>query len=213
MLSLNFDKKRRLNILCLGAHCDDIEIGCGGTLLKLFDEYPIESVMWVVFASNELRKREAENCANHFLERIDTTTIEINGFRDGFLPFHAIEVKEKFEEIKSTYTPDLIFTHYREDRHQDHRFLSDLTWNTFRDHFIIEYEIPKYDGDLGIPNFYVTLEEKYLSRKSELLIEDFVSQAGKHWFDKETFYSLPRLRGMESATKYAEAFYCRKILI
>ena len=212
MLSLNFTTNKELKILCLGAHCDDIEIGCGGTMLKILDEYSIESVRWVVFASNELRKKEAEISANHFLEGVDNHLIEVNGFRDGFLPFDAVAVKEKFEKIKSSYSPDLIFTHYRDDRHQDHRFLSDLTWNTFRNHFILEYEIPKYDGDLGIPNLYFSLEEKYLLKKSNLLIQDFNSQAGKHWFDKETFYSLPRLRGMESATKYAEAFYCRKIL-
>ena len=213
MLSLNLNKNRNLKILCLGAHCDDIEIGCGGTLLKILDEYNVESVRWIVFASNEKRKREAENCANHFLEEVNSAIIEINGFRDGFLPFHAIELKEKFEEIKSTYTPDLIFTHFREDRHQDHRFLSDLTWNTFRNHFILEYEIPKYDGDLGVPNFYVDLDEDYLNKKTEFLMQDFKSQADKHWFDKETFFALPRLRGMESACRYAEAFYGRKIML
>jgi len=212
MLPLNFERNRELKILCLGAHCDDIEIGCGGTLLKIFDEYNVESVKWVVYASNEIRKKEAENCAHHFLEGVDTAIVEINEFRDGFLPFHAVEVKEKFEEIKSTYSPDLIFTHYREDRHQDHRFLSDLTWNTFRNHFILEYEIPKYDGDLGVPNFYVDLQERYLRKKSEFLLQDFKSQAGKHWFDQETFFALPRLRGMESAARYAEAFYSRKVL-
>jgi LmbE family N-acetylglucosaminyl deacetylase len=139
--------------------------------------------------------------------------IIIKSFRDGFFPFLGAEIKEYFEEIKKELSPDIIFTHYRDDRHQDHRIISDLTWNTWRNHFILEYEIPKYDGDLGIPNFYVTLDEKYIRKRNQILLETFESQSSKHWFDDSTFSALPRLRGMESATKFAEAFYARKLIL
>ena len=202
-----------INILCLGAHCDDIEIGAGGTLLRLFDDYKISSVRWVVFASNEIRKKEAIASAEMFLTNIKNKEIIIQSYRDGFLPFLAIEVKNYFETIKQEYNPDLIFTHYRNDRHQDHRLVSDLTWNTWRNHLILEYEIPKYDGDLGIPNFYVPLKEIYINKKTSILMKTFKSQFSKHWFDSDTFKALPRLRGMESATVFAEAFYSRKITL
>lgn len=210
-MKFEFNKSEPLKILCLGAHCDDIEIGCGGTLLKLFREYRILEVQWIVFASNASRKAEAEASAEKFLHGVETKKITVNSFRDGFLPFHAIEIKEYFEQIKSEFTPDLVFTHFREDRHQDHRLISDLTWNTWRNHFILEYEIPKYDGDLGIPNFYVELNEKLVEEKNSIILESFESQKTKHWFDDATFRALPRLRGMESATIFAEAFYARKI--
>ncbi|NJK86880.1 MAG: PIG-L family deacetylase, partial [Bacteroidales bacterium] len=138
--------------------------------------------------------------------------IVVKDYRDGFLPFLATEVKEYFEKIKSEFVPDIIFTHYRHDRHQDHRLVSDLTWNTWRNHLILEYEIPKFDGDLGIPDFYVPIEEEILKKRNDILISSFASQASKHWFDEETFSALPRLRGMESATKFAEAFYSRKTI-
>ena len=181
--------------------------------LKIFEEYEIAQLKWVVFASNEVRKKEAENSAKLFLKDIQNKDIAINSFRDGYLPFHAVEIKDFYELLKTDINPDLIFTHFRSDRHQDHRLVSDLTWNTWRNHFILEYEIPKYDGDLGIPNFYVPIEEKHLDTRNEILIKAFESQISKHWFDKETFSALPRLRGMESAVKYAEAFYARKILL
>ena len=213
MLGFKFALNSPLNILCLGAHCDDIEIGAGGTLLKTIESYKIASVKWVVFASNEQRKSEAEKSAELFLQNIQNKDIVINSFRDGFLPFLASEIKESFELIKTSFVPDLIFTHYRNDRHQDHRLISDLTWNTWRNHQILEYEIPKYDGDLGQPNFYVPLEEKYISKRNNIIKSSFKSQDSKHWFDEETFRALPRIRGMESATKYAEAFYSRKTLL
>lgn len=212
MLGFQLQKKQDLNILCLGAHCDDIEIGCGGTILKIIKDYKIANFKWVVFASNEIRKAEARASAELFLKDVASKDIIIKDYRDGFLPFLATEIKEFFEEIKSTFKPYVIFTHYRDDRHQDHRLVSDLTWNTWRNHLILEYEIPKYDGDLGIPNFYVPIEESMLHHRNEILINSFKSQASKHWFDEETFNSLPRLRGMESATKFAEAFFARKII-
>ncbi len=211
MLGFKLGNDKPLNILALGAHCDDIEIGAGGTLLKIFDNYEINAVKWVVFASNEVRRKEAIDSADLFLKGIKNSDVVINKYRDGFLPFLAAEVKDFFESIKKDFVPDVIFTHYRDDRHQDHRLVSDLTWNTWRNHLILEYEIPKYDGDLGIPNFYVPLEDSYINKRNEILMQAFVSQRDKHWFDDDTFKALPRLRGMESASAYAEAFYGRKI--
>lgn len=211
-MKIQIDKKRALRILCLGAHCDDIEIGAGGTLLKLFDDYGIDQVAWIVFSSNEERKKEATISAEKFLSETKSKKIIIKSFRDGFFPFHGAEIKEYFEDLKKEFTPDLIFTHYRDDRHQDHRLINDLTWNTWRNHLILEYEIPKYDGDLGIPNFYVALDEKYIQKKNQILLETFKSQSSKHWFDISTFNALPRLRGMESGKQFAEAFYARKLV-
>jgi LmbE family N-acetylglucosaminyl deacetylase len=212
-MKIQFDKNIPLKILCLGAHCDDIEIGAGGTLLKLFQEYKIEQVSWIVFTSNEIRKQEAIKSAEQFLTKVDNKKIIINSYRDGFLPFQGEEIKEYFEEIKKEVSPDLIFTHYRNDRHQDHRLISDLTWNTWRTQLILEYEIPKYDGDLGIPNFYVALNEDFIRKRNNILLETFASQSSKHWFDDATFSALPRLRGLESATLFAEAFYVRKLIL
>jgi LmbE family N-acetylglucosaminyl deacetylase len=213
MLGFLINDSKPLNVLCLGAHCDDIEIGAGGTLLKLFENYKINSVKWVVFASNEIRKQEATNSAERFLHNVKSKDIVIKAYRDGFLPFLAIEVKETFEAIKKEFQPDIIFTHYRDDRHQDHRLVSDLTWNTWRNHTILEYEIPKYDDDLRAPNLFVPLDENYINRRNGIIIDAFASQRDKHWFDDATFKALPRLRGMESASLFAEAFYARKIVI
>lgn len=201
-----------LRILCLGAHCDDIEIGCGGTLLKLIDQYPIQQIRWVVFASNPVRKKEAVASAEQYLADVDHKTINVLDYRDAFLAFSAMEIKEYFESIKRDFDPHIVFTHYREDRHQDHRLISDLSWNTFRSHLIAEYEIPKYDGDLGVPNAFCTLSQEQAERKVHILLECFESQKNKHWFDRETFFSLMRIRGMECAHagKFAEAFHVRK---
>lgn len=212
MFRFSFAEEKPLSILCLGAHCDDIEIGVGGTLLKLIAEYNVVSVDWVVCASNEIRAGEAKQSAEEFLDGTNPKSIQINSWRDGYLPSVEAEIKDYFEELKKTIQPDVIFTHYRDDRHQDHRLVSNLTWNTWRDHFILEYEIPKYDGDLGTPNFFVPLSEHYIKRKNSNILDSFVSQKGKHWFDNETFMALPRLRGMESAVTYAEAFFARKLV-
>ena len=212
-MKIKFDSKTPLKILCLGAHCDDIEIGAGGTLLKFFNEYEIEQVIWIIFASNEVRKAEAIKSAEMFLSGVSNKKIIVNTFRDGYFPFQGTEIKEYFEEIKNEISPDVIFTHYRNDRHQDHRLISDLTWNTWRNQFILEYEIPKYDGDLGIPNFYVELNKDYISNRNKIVIDSFVSQHSKHWFDEATFNALSRIRGLESATLFAEAFYVRKLIL
>jgi len=207
--------KEKLNILCLGAHCDDIEIGCGTTLLKMIKMNLVKSVYWVVFTSNEVRKKEAHECAGLFLENVSEKKVSILSFKDGFLPAVWTEIKKEFEEIKNEFEPDLIFTHYREDRHQDHRTVSDLTWNTFRNHLVLEYEIPKYDGDLGQPNLFVPAGENLLNLKYDYLSGCFKSQLGKQWFDRELIEALMRIRGTEcaAAEKYAEAFYLRKAVI
>ncbi len=202
-------------LLCLGAHSDDIEIGCGGTILALLERYESVSVRWVVFSSNEVRAREARQSAAAFLARAQERQVTVKSYRDGFFPFQGAQIKDDFEELKREFSPDLILTHYRDDRHQDHRLISDLTWNTFRNHLILEYEIPKYDGDLGQPNFFAPLEESICSRKIRNIIESFQSQGQKQWFDEQTFLALLRLRGMEanSPTRFAEAFYCRKAIL
>jgi LmbE family N-acetylglucosaminyl deacetylase len=212
MIEFGFDRVK--NVLCLGAHSDDIEIGCGGTLLELIRNHDGLTIWWVVFSGKGSRAREARASARTFLAGAGHTKVVVKQFRDSFFPSEAERIKEYFEEIKTAFRPDLVFTHYRDDRHQDHRVLSDLTWNTFRNHLILEYEIPKYDGDLGIPNFFVRVDEAQCRAKAGHLCRFFQTQGNKHWFSEETFLALMRLRGIECAspTKYAEAFYCRKFV-
>lgn len=212
MFSLSPDPAQPFRVLFVGAHSDDIEIGCGGTVLRLAREYSRLEVKWVVFSGNEARAEEARRGAALFLQGVARAEVVIHGFRDGFFPTQLEAIKEQFEALKS-FNPHLVFTHARADRHQDHRVLSDLAWNTWRSQVVLEYEIPKYDGDLGQPNLYVRLEPEVLERKIDYLMQAFGTQRSKHWFDPETFRALPRLRGMESATRYAEAFYARKVVI
>lgn len=216
MLKLNFEGEKSFNykVLCLGAHCDDIEIGCGGTILKLVETYPNTMFYWVVFSSNLQREEEAYKSASLFLKNANIKNIVIKQFKDGFFPFIGIEIKYFFEQLKREYSPDLIFTHYRQDLHQDHRLISEFTWNIFRNNLILEYEIPKYDGDLGNPNFFFNLTEEICQNKIKYIIDSFLSQSNKQWFTAETFLSILRLRGIESNSphKYAEAFYCRKVV-
>jgi LmbE family N-acetylglucosaminyl deacetylase len=217
MLNLSLDRPAdsAYRVLCLGAHSDDIEIGCGGTVLALLERYDNVIVRWMVFSSNEERAREARASAHAFLARAREKEVVVKQYRDGFFPFLGGLIKEDFEALKREFSPDLVLTHYRDDRHQDHRLISDLTWNTFRNHLILEYEIPKYDGDLGCPNFFVPLEESVCSRKIRNIVESFKSQRQKQWFDEQTFLAILRLRGMEAdtPTRYAEAFYCRKAVL
>jgi LmbE family N-acetylglucosaminyl deacetylase len=203
-----------VNILCLGAHADDIEIGCGGSILLLKSTLPQVRFHWVVFSAAGHRAQEAENAASLFTAGCDKTFV-LKDYRDGFMPYDGGEVKNFFEDMKTQVNPDLIFTHWRRDAHQDHRLVSELTWNTFRDHLILEYEIPKYDGDMGRPNLFVPLAEPLCKRKIDLLFEVFESQRTKRWFDRETFLGLMRLRGMESNSfsGYAEAFHAGKVVI
>ena len=209
---LNVKKDKPLTLLCLGAHCDDIEIGCGGTVLKLAEDHKDLSIYWVVFSSNKRRKQEAADSAYAFLNGIKDSTVVIKNFKDGFFPYSGRSLKMCFEELKRKVAPDLIFTHYRSDLHQDHRMISKLAWQTFRDHLIWEYEIPKYDGDVGNPNVFIHLAEHICDNKIRYILKYFESQRDNHWFKEETFRSLLRLRGIEANANYAEAFYCRKFV-
>lgn len=216
MIGIRFDRAsdQPLSVLCIGAHSDDIEIGCGGTLLRLQAQYPKMRLHWVVLSASGVRGEEAERAAKLFTEDHSSTVI-LKEYQDGFLPYMGAEVKRFFEQLKREGAdPDVIFTHWSGDAHQDHRLVSELTWNTFRSHFILEYEIPKYDGDLGRPNFFVPLASEFYERKVSHLFEAFCSQQGKRWFDRETFLGLMRLRGMESNSPsgYAEGFHCRKLV-
>jgi LmbE family N-acetylglucosaminyl deacetylase len=204
-----------LKVLLLGAHSDDIEIGCGGTVLELLKARPDAELRWVVFSAAGARGDEARDAACLFIGQRAETALQLHEFRDGFFPVHLAEIKETFEGIARAFQPDVVFTHRREDRHQDHRTLSDLAWNTFRRAMILEYEIPKWDGDLGIPNFFVPLSTESAGEKVRLLMKAFATQRGKDWFDEETFRGLARLRGMEcrAPSGYAEAFLARKISV
>jgi len=203
---------KKLDVLCLGAHSDDIEIGCGGTILRLLEEHLNVEVHWVVFGADEARAVEARESADSFLEKAKQKTVVIMNHRDGFFPYIGGEIKDYFESLKTEIRPDIIFSHYRHDLHQDHRLICELTWNTFRDSLVLEYEIMKYDGDLGNPNLYVHLNEGICTDKIRRILSHFKSQAEKSWFTRESFYSLLRIRGIESNApdNYAEAFYCRK---
>jgi len=202
-----------LRVLCLGAHADDLEIGCGGTILKLTGAGQPVVVTWVVFSGEGQRGQEARDSAEVFLESAKAREVIVHSFRDGFFPSQSAEIKESFESLKRRGPVDLILTHFRADLHQDHRLISELTWNTFRHHLILEYEIPKYDGDLGMPNVFVELEEDVARRKVHTIMRTFRSQADRQWFSEDLFLSMLRIRGMECAatSRYAEAFYSRKI--
>ncbi|MHA1452066.1 MAG: PIG-L deacetylase family protein [Promethearchaeota archaeon] len=206
-------KKKNLKILCLGAHPDDIEIGCGGTILKITEEYQTD-ISWIVLSGNEKRKIEAITSAEKFLSKTKSRTIDVKSFQESYFPYNSSEVKCYVNSLKRI-SPDIIFTHTRHDLHQDHRLICELTWNTFRDHLILEYEIPKYDGDLKTPNYYTHLSRNICENKINYIVSSHISQKEKQWFDEETFWGIMRIRGLESAspTKYAEAFHCRKIVM
>jgi LmbE family N-acetylglucosaminyl deacetylase len=214
-LNLTASTDKPLTVLCVGAHSDDIEIGCGGTILRLIDQYPKCTFHWVVFSAIGVRRSEAQQAAEWFAGPQRLQQILLKEFRDGFMPFNGSEIKTTFEELKQSVVPDLILTHHRRDAHQDHRLLSELTWNTFRNNFILEYEIPKYDGDLGQPNAFIPLESEICAKKIRYLLDAFSSQRDKRWFEESTFSSLMRLRGMEcnAPSGYAEAYYCRKFIV
>ena len=215
MLRLQLPASRApLRLLCLGAHSDDIEIGCSGTILRLLSERKCR-VDWVVFSADGVRSREARRAAKLFLREAATSHMTLHRFRDGFFPAQFAAIKSTFEKMKRRPAPDLIFCPSRHDAHQDHRTVAELVWNTFRDHMVLEYEIPKYDGDLGLPGFFVPLSEDICRRKIRHLKEAFRSQADRQWFRDDTFWSLLRLRGIEanSPTSFAEAFSCRKAIL
>jgi|SRR5690606_2730712 len=210
MRALRIDGLRQ--VLCLGAHSDDIEIGAGGTVLTLLAAQPDVEIHWVVFSATGARADEARESAKRFLHGCERAHVTTFDFRDGFFPYFGAQVKEQFEALKSTCSPDLILTHHRADLHQDHRLIGELTWNTFRDHLILEYEIPKYDGGLPPPNFYVTLDSDTVRRKIDILMDVFATQRSKRWFVRENFEALLRLRGLESNAEhgFAEGFHCAK---
>ena len=204
-----------LKILCLGAHSDDIEIGCGGTVLELIKSHRQAAFDWVVFSAPGRRKREAQEGASAFLSKAAKKAVVLKEFRDGFFPYVGGEIKEFFEQLKPEIDPDLILTHSRADLHQDHRLISELTYNTFRDHLILEYEVPKYDGDFGAPNAYVPISRAIGDEKIRLILKCFRSQAGNQWFSRETFQAVMRLRAIEAnaSSGYAEAFTGRKMVL
>jgi LmbE family N-acetylglucosaminyl deacetylase len=214
-LSLGRDGRRSLEILALGAHPDDIEIGCGGTILKLAKAFPKSVVTWVVLSAEGERAEEARRSGEAILQWAGNRRIIVESFRDGFFPYTGPDVKDFFERLKGEVAPDLILTHYRMDLHQDHRLVSELTWNTFRDHLILEYEVPKYDGDFGTPNVFVHLNPNIVKLKIANILDNFASQSERRWFTEDVFLSTLRLRGMESnsPTSYAEGFYCRKLVL
>ena len=200
-------------ILLLGAHCDDIEIGCGGTILAIREALPEADLRWVVLSSDASRRREVLESARRFLGDDAEARLRVESFRDGFLPYSGGEVKDVFERLKREVEPDLIFTHQRDDLHQDHRLVCELTWNTWRNHTILEYEIPKYDGDLGQPNVFVPVSAERVERKVKDVLEVYATQSTRSWFDADTLRAIMRLRGVESnsPSRYAEAFYARKL--
>ena len=206
---------RPARLLAVGAHPDDIEIGCGGTILKLIEEGSISAVCWVVLSGEGERAAEAEVSANALLAGAAEKRVIIRDFKDGFFPYQGGEIKGFFEDLKREFSPDIVYTHQRQDLHQDHRLSCELTWNTFRDHFILEYEVPKYDGDMGSPNLFVPLDNSLRDQKVAHLLDHFASQHAKRWFREDLFSGILRLRGMEcqSPTSYAEAFYCRKAVL
>jgi len=217
LLSLVLSPRRQgsLKLLCLGAHADDIEIGCGGTVLRLAAEMPDLVVRWIVFSGAGPREVEARNSAASFLENVAVKQIEVLQFRDGYFPFQGAAIKDRFEVIKCEFDPSLVLTHWQGDAHQDHRLVAELTHNTFRDHLVLEYEIPKYDGDLGNPNLFVPLTQALFRRKVETIGHHFSSQRGRSWFSDKTFLAMARLRGIgcNSPEGLAEAFYARKIVL
>ncbi len=214
MLDLKFNwPNKSPKILLLGAHSDDIEIGCGGTILNLCSQNIEPEIYWIVFSANKKRKEEALSSANNFLISIKKKNIVVHDFKENYFPYNASKIKESFDDLGKFFNPDLIFTHYKSDLHQDHKLIYDFTLNTFRNHLILEYEIPKYDGDLGSPHLFFSLEKIILDTKIKHINKNFQTQKNKPWFSEETFRALPRLRGIESRSPsgYAEAFHCRKM--
>jgi LmbE family N-acetylglucosaminyl deacetylase len=206
---------QRLSVLCLGAHSDDIEIGAGGTLLAWIARGVLLDVHWCVLSAPGQRGEEAAASARAFLEGAARTTVELKEFRDGYFPVEREAIKSWMQELSQRVRPDIVLTHKEDDAHQDHRLVRELAWNAFRDHLMLEYEIPKWDGDLGRANLYVPLPASLMERKLALLHAHFATQRGKDWFDAETFRSLARLRGMEcrAPERYAEGFVARKLLL
>lgn len=213
LLQLDFDAAKAPTVLCLGAHADDLEIGAGATLVSLARLYPQANLIWAVLSADEIRGEEARASANHCLSSVESAVIQVQNFKDGHFPAQLPEIKKYFESLKEQWNPDLIFTHFREDLHQDHRAVAEVTWQTFRNHTILEYEIPKFDGDLKQPNVYCPVRESLRHEKLDIIERYFQSQSGRSWFTRDTFSALMRIRGIEcnSPSGYAEAFHARKL--
>jgi LmbE family N-acetylglucosaminyl deacetylase len=203
------------DVLCIGAHCDDIEIGCGGTVMRLVEQYPTARFWWVVLSSTDERAAEAQRAAEHFLDGAGKQDIRIERFRESYFPYVGAELKDYFETLKADVDPGIILTHHRHDRHQDHRTVAEFTWNTWRNHLILEYEIPKYEGDLTTPNLYVALDDATARRKIDGIIDHFPSQHRRPWFDADTFRAILRLRGVEANApeRFAEGFHASKVVV
>ena len=214
-LLLDRPRNRPLRVLCVGAHCDDIEIGCGGTLFSLQRAGAPVRIHSALLSGNDERRREALAARNAFVRPANRGELVFGDFRDGRLPAQYAEVKDFIESLKARTQPDVVLCHEREDRHQDHRLVNEMVWNTFRDHVVFEYEIPKWDGGLGEPNVFVPLTAAQANRKADAIIRSYRSQAGRDWFTRDTFLGLMRLRGVECRAPqgYAEAFHGRKLLI
>lgn len=212
MIPLNFGTQLK-SALFLGAHCDDIEIGCGGTVQKIVAANPNIRIRWVTLSSSAIRAQESREAARRLLHGVSDPDVRIESFRNSFFPYCGADIKAYFERLKSDFNPDIVFTHYRHDLHQDHRVVNELTWNTYRNHLVLEYEIPKFDGDLGVPNAFSELSRAQLDKKSDVILECFESQRDKSWFTRSTFEAVARLRGIEcnAAEGFAEAFYARKM--
>ena len=202
-----------LDILCIGAHSDDIEIGCGGTLLRLLGERPGSHVRWVVMSATPERQDEARASAADFLADAGSSDIEIATFRESYFPAAWTEIKDHLNDLRKRADPDIVLCHHRHDEHQDHRTIAELAWNTWRNHLIAEYEIPKYEGDLGQPNVFVALAPDIAARKVELIMKHFGTQHDKYWFRPETFAGLMAVRGVEAGAAAAEAFHVRKLVL
>lgn len=204
-----------LEVLCLGAHADDIEIGCGGTVLRLVEQFPTARFRWVVLGAGGERAAEARRSADHFLAGAGKQDVRVDAFPESRFPWVGARLKDHLEALRTEVVPDLILTHHRHDRHQDHRLVAELTWNTWRDHLILEYEIPKYEGDLGSPNLYVALDEATAGRKVAGILDHFPSQRHRGWFDADTFRAVMRLRGVEcnAPGRWAEAFHGPKVVL
>lgn len=216
MLKISLGAPRSpLRLLCVGAHSDDIEIGCGGTIRELLSMYSHVEVTWVVLCAQGPRATEARDSARALLRNAKQTNLLLCDFRDGYLPAQFSAVKARFQDLETREEPDIILTHYLHDRHQDHRLSAELTWQTFRNHLVLEYEIPKYEGDLGQPNFFVPLSGGVSEEKAQHLMQHFGSQRSKDWFRPETFMGLMGLRGVECRANsgYAEAFHVRKAVL
>ncbi len=212
MRPVSFAERDLATVLCIGAHCDDIEIGCGGTLLTLAGRHPALRFHWVMFSGDDVREAESRAAATALLGA--RCTVVVHRFRGSYLPWEGAAVKDEFEATARRLQPDLVFTHHLADRHQDHRLLAELTWNTFRDHAVLEYEIPKYEGDLGHPNLFVPLTTATAARKADVIMASFPSQHTRTWFSRELFLGHLRVRGIEcnAPSGYAEAFHARKLV-